>query len=229
VLTIGDVPNSPARDLEDDVEYPTDERFTLQLLVGDQRALTDLPWIGRDVAFKKGTNLAKPSGLLLDHKYGAAAVKRWGCQTYHHFATSRSLHPSTTVTHRPAGPPRDQTKTTRKRQRQADTAGGNKRRRGRTQKRICGPEKRDQDDSHAGNVVVEAIDGSAGWDEDDWMMFFCLNTNAARGRQRVAGLLTRNSRLVSTSGPAKFHMVESLSSTSFVFDLPGLLPIHFIP
>jgi hypothetical protein len=190
VLSIEDVPNSPARHIQDDVECPTQERFTLQLLTTDQEVMTGLPWIGRDAAFNKDTNLAKPSGLLLHYNYGAAAVKRWGRQTHLLSATNRRdvPRPSTVVTPEPADPSRkinDRTKAIEQRERQAEanTAGSSKRRRGRPRKRIGGPKERDQ---HAGNVVVEAVDGSAGWDEDDLMLFFCLNTKAARERRRVA-------------------------------------------
>jgi hypothetical protein len=34
-------------------------------------------------------------------------------------------------------------------------------------------------------VIVEAVDGSTGWDEDDWMLFFLANSKAAHERRRV--------------------------------------------
>jgi hypothetical protein len=174
MLGIGDVPNS-RRDLLDDVEYPADDRFTIQCLE-DRPYISREFWVGVDTAFRRDTNLAKPSELLLHYNYGAAAIKCWGRNAHLLSVPPRRTvsRPSAPVTLGPAGPSRtthDRTKTIRNRERRADTAESSKRRRG-------GSEER--------NVVVEAVDGSTEWDEEDWMQFFLANTKTACERCRVA-------------------------------------------
>jgi hypothetical protein len=145
VLSIEDVPNGPVRVVGDDVECPTQERFALQLLVRDDPDLTELPWIGRDAAFKKGSNLAKPSEVLLHYKYGAAAIKCWSRQTHLFASHTDAPRPPAAVIHKIAGPActfHDRAETIRKRQqRQADTAGSSKRRRSGPRRQIGGPEE----------------------------------------------------------------------------------------
>lgn len=196
MLDIEDIHNRVERTIHDELEYPAGERFTLHLLEdGPRRAEIDsaFPWHGRDAAFKRGTNLAKPSALLLHYNYGAAAVKRWG----HHRQFLSASHrrniprprPTAQITPGPGRPSttvNDRAVAIRKRERAADTAGSSKRRRGRTRKHTVGHEEQGQDGSGMGNVVVEAVDGSTGWDEDDWMQFFWTNTKAARERRQVA-------------------------------------------
>jgi hypothetical protein len=80
VLGIDDVPHKEGRPLPDDLEYPAGERFTPHFLKdGRNRVCMEAEyWFGEDAAFKIGTNLPKPSALLLHYSYGAAVLKRWG-------------------------------------------------------------------------------------------------------------------------------------------------------
>jgi hypothetical protein len=81
VLGIDDVPHKWCP-LYDDLrlEHPSGERLTPQFLkAGKHRVYTEEEhWFGADAAFKIGTNLPKPSALLLHYSYGAAVLKRWG-------------------------------------------------------------------------------------------------------------------------------------------------------
>jgi hypothetical protein len=199
VLDIGDVPNNnnPTRYLRVGTQCPADERFTLQLLVDvsnqERTQLERTRMIGQDAAFKSGTNLPKPSDLLLHYRYGAAAVKLWG----HHGHLLSSGHrkniprPPAPVAPYPCDPSssNDHRRTaTRKRERHADNADGSKKQRGRLETRETTTryyEEQDQGNSNPGRVIVEAVDGSTGWDEDDWMLFFLANSKAAHERRRV--------------------------------------------
>jgi hypothetical protein len=187
VLDIGDVPNTnnPTRYLRAGTQCPAVERFTLQLLVDipnpERTQLERTRMIGQDAAFKSGTNLPKPSALLLHYRYGAAAVKLWG--RHEHLLSSAGHReniprPPATVTPYPSDPStsiNNRSTAIRKRERRADNAGSSKKQRGETREngeRTAGYEEPDQDDSSTRRVIVEAVDGSTGWDEDDWMLFF---------------------------------------------------------
>jgi hypothetical protein len=80
VLGIDDVSHKEGRPLPDGLEYPAGERFTPQFLKdGEHRIYMEGEhWFGTDAVFKIGTNLPKPSALLLHYSYGAAVLKRWG-------------------------------------------------------------------------------------------------------------------------------------------------------
>jgi len=85
VLDLDDVSVGPTRfPLRDTVkyEYPVGERFLLQVIGDVERdALLDAYPNNTAAAFKRGTNLPKPSALLLHYNYGAAVVKLWGHRT----------------------------------------------------------------------------------------------------------------------------------------------------
>jgi hypothetical protein len=150
--------------------------------------------------------LARPSELLLHYNCGIAVIKRWGRQA-HLLSPSRrriALRPSAPVIPGPAGPPSTVHNRAETIQKREHYAGSSKKR-----KRTGGPEG-DQDGPDTGNVVVEAVDGSTGWDEDDWMLFFSASTEAACEPVSVAGLLKRSFHLVLTAGLVTFHMVKSL-------------------
>ncbi|KAI0248995.1 hypothetical protein BJV78DRAFT_1130395 [Lactifluus subvellereus] len=172
VLSIEDMPVRHERNLVDEVDYPASARFTLHLLEdGPRRAHkeSNFPWNGRDAVFKTGTNLPKPSDLLLHYSYGAAAVKRWG-QPRRFLSDCKNVPcPQAAVAPGPSGPSttvHDRSGvTTRKRERAPDTAGSSKGKRPH-------PE------------TWRAVDGSTGWDGDEWMLFFCSNTKRARERHQ---------------------------------------------
>jgi hypothetical protein len=183
--------NNPTRYLRAGTQCPADERFTLQLLDDipnpERTQLERTRMIGQDAAFKSGTNLPKPSALLLHYRYGAAAVKLWG--RHGHLLSSGHREniprPPATIAPYPSDPStsiNDRRTAIRKREHHADTAGKSKKQRGETRERT---EERDQDDPSTRCVIVEAVDGSTGWDEDDWMLFFMTNSKAAHERRRV--------------------------------------------
>jgi hypothetical protein len=193
VLNTDDVPQKYGRPLRNDIEYPIDERFTLQIFNdGERRAVVEREsWAGMDAMFLRDTGLPKPSALLLHYTYGAAAVKCWGHHTELLSARYRRNIPRPSpaqATSSHAGPSsiHDRALTFKKRERHNDTAGSSKRQRGRPPKRAITSEERDEDNSDAERVVVEAVDGSTFMDEDDWMLFFALNTEEAHERRRAA-------------------------------------------
>src|SRR6266705_895682 len=85
MLNIDDVQTNNHRDIRAGTGYSERERFTLQLidiLEGLDLSIVE-QWcqVGRDAVFSTGTQMAKPSGLLLHYNYGAAALKWWGHHT----------------------------------------------------------------------------------------------------------------------------------------------------
>jgi hypothetical protein len=194
VLDATDVANNPTRYLRDGTQYPSDERFTLQLLLEmptpDRVQLERICMIGQDAAFKSGTNLPKPSALLLHYRYGASAVKLWG--RHEHLLSSDHRknipRPPAEVTPYPAGPSlsiNDRSTAIKKRECSDDAAGSSRRKGDETGGSTARDKERDQDDSSTSLVVIEPVDGSTGWDADDWMLFFMSNSKAAHERRRV--------------------------------------------
>ena len=153
--------------MPENVCYPSRGRYTLQWLV--------IPGVfeghtvpnNSDAAFKKHSGRPKPSELLLHYNYGAAAVKCWGHGT--EVLQNRAKPRPTMPVPAPMGPSRT------------------------THNRSTAIRKRDAaraaDDSGAGNAaagpatgeLVES-EGQAIWDEDDVMLFFWGNSQAAKQR-----------------------------------------------
>ena len=187
VLDINDVPRDsarsplPGRDTTE-YEYPVCERFSLQL-VGDlhrSKLLHAYP-NNTNAAFKRGTNLPKPSALLLHYNYGAAVVKLWGRRT--DVLNRLNLpRPRVVKNHQPDGPSRGRNNrltAIRKRQGRNNTGGSSG-----EAGEIAGGRTTDMTDNPT--VVVQPMVGYKGWDEDDWMLFFWGNTPAVRERHRAA-------------------------------------------
>lgn len=148
ILNPEDIPPGHDRDVYADVSYPASGRYTLQWLEApdpSQEILTLVP-NNRDATFKNNTEKPcekpKPSDLLLQYNYGAAAVKRWG-----HGTEVLKNHTSPPRPSMPIHPPIRPSK--------SFTAG-------------------------AGTGESE---GQAAWDEDDVVLFFWANTQAARERR----------------------------------------------
>ncbi|KAH9959463.1 hypothetical protein BC827DRAFT_1134615 [Russula dissimulans] len=185
VLDIDDVPrvDSVRSPLLDPAvyEYPVGERFSLQA-VGDLHRSTLLHAYPNNTtaAFKRGTNLPKPSSLILHYIYGAAVVKLWGRRT-DVLNRPNIPRPRVVKNHQPDGPFRGRNNrltAIRKREARNNTevssgeAGG------------VGDGATDTTDNPT--VVTQPMVGYRGWDEDDWMLFFWGNTPAARERHRAA-------------------------------------------
>jgi len=186
VLATDDVPVNGDRIFMSGTQCPLDVRYTLQLIdygiSGQTRtALETMCKLGGDAAFKIETNLPKPSGLLLHYNYGAAAIKHWG----QHQDLLRSgngppgppapppgLGPDPTNPSGPSTSAQGRTTTVQKRKRNGGTAGSSKKKKGQS------------DNSGAGDAIADV--NTTGWDEDDWMIFFWSNTEAARERRQAA-------------------------------------------
>ncbi|KAF8509116.1 hypothetical protein BU17DRAFT_7722, partial [Hysterangium stoloniferum] len=173
-LNTKDIPPPPRNKrphMATSVTYLKDSRYTLQWLNPGLATKAMLP-DNRDATFKKGTRKAKPSDLLLHYNYGAAAVKWWGNGTETLRKLAQPPRPSVPVP-APSGPSR----TTHDRKtafskhdaaRAADVSGaGNA---------TAGP-------STTGPATGEGLldlEGQAMWDEDDVVLFFWGNSQAAR-------------------------------------------------
>src|SRR5260370_31276515 len=102
VLNVEDVP-SRHRTPQNGIEYPACEQFTIQYLEDFPSAPVDN---NSCAAFKRGTNLPKPSALLLHYMYGSAVLQQWG-QQKHYLVTRNNLpRPSVPQQNQPNGPPR---------------------------------------------------------------------------------------------------------------------------
>jgi hypothetical protein len=69
------------RDIDTNVSYPTDSRFTLQWIVTPKTQIILNHCPNNNDATFKDQQLPKPADLLLYYNYGAAAVKQWGKNT----------------------------------------------------------------------------------------------------------------------------------------------------
>ncbi|KAI0247736.1 hypothetical protein BJV78DRAFT_1157000 [Lactifluus subvellereus] len=144
--------------MPENVCYPTGSRFTLQCLVTPEVYVRPMIPNNSDAAFKKYSRRPKPSELLLHYNYGAAAVKCWGRGTE---VLQNLAKPRPTV---PASAPMGPSRSKRDVARAADDGGaGNA---------AAGP---------ATGELVES-EGQAIWDEDDVMLFFWGNSQAAKQR-----------------------------------------------
>ena len=177
--------NSPLRDTVK-YEYPVGERFSLQVISDVERdALLDLYPNNTAAAFKRRTNLPKPSALLLHYNYGAAVVKLWGHRT--EVLDQRNiLRPRVVTNHQPGGPPRHRNNrliAIRKREGHSNPEDDS----GEAPEvaEVAGGGATDVTDNPT-VVVRRPMVGYRGWDEDDWMLFFWGNIPAARERYRAA-------------------------------------------
>ena len=121
-----------------------------------------------DATFKKASKNAKPSDLLLHYTYGAAAVRRWGRGTEILTKLATPPRPQVRVP-APAGLKRtihDKGATVRKRSKGQSTAENG------AGSSTAGAET-------AGLVESE---GQVIWDEDEVMLFFWGNSEAAKER-----------------------------------------------
>jgi hypothetical protein len=173
VLDTGDIHFNNDRFIIADTKYPEGERFTLQLIeisdaIGRSTA-EQFCQVGRDTVFSTGTQMAKPSGVLLHYNYGAATVKWWG----HHTEILRSRDPPHPPAPAPAPAPGPSTGVPPY-VRSPPTS---------THDRHIAIEKRQQ---HSTEEPVKESKVWESWDEDDWMLFCRLNTKAARERLQVA-------------------------------------------
>jgi len=171
VLDIDDVPGDPARfPLEDtdEFQYPVSEQFSLQM-VGELKRKTELNLYPNNTtaAFKQGTNLPRPSALLLHYNYGAAVVKLWGHRA-EVLDRPNIPRPRVVVNHQPGGPSRGRNNrliAIQKREGHINTGDDS----GEAAEAVEGGATDATDNP---TVVVQPMVGYKGWDEDDWMLFF---------------------------------------------------------
>ncbi len=78
VLRTEDIPPPDARDIENDVSYPQNSRYTVQWLVIPPDKSTERRLRNNSDATFKNHDLPKPADLILHYNYGAAAVRCWG-------------------------------------------------------------------------------------------------------------------------------------------------------
>lgn len=171
ILNTKDVP--PRHDREhtsEDVCYPSRSRYTLQWLVTPSAYIIATIPNNSDAAFKKYTRKPKPSDLLLHYNYGAAAVKSWGHGTdvLQNLANaprppvpvpartgpSRTIHDKGAVIHK-----LDAARNPSGAGAASSTAGAG-----------------------AGMGGLVESEAQAMWDEDDVMLFFWGNSQAAKER-----------------------------------------------
>jgi len=196
-LETNDIPPHRNRTLSDKVAYSPNRRYTLQWLNQDVN-LAELNLDNRDAAFKKYTRKPKPSDLLLHYNYGAAAVKWWATGTEVLYKKFKPPRPRTPV---PAPPGPSKVKHNRRIAiDQCDEAreGGMTGRCGTTRKGSItgkrdtvratnkdrhGAAPADHEFSPAGAGSGEQEMGEqAMYDEDDVMLFFWGNSQAAKER-----------------------------------------------
>jgi hypothetical protein len=169
--------------LHQNTVYPSRSRYTLQWLGTEGEFVRSVPH-NSDAAFKKNTELKKPSDLLLHYNYGAAAVKMWGQGIE---VLQRNVNPPRPPPPEPIemGPSKtihDRTPVIQKREavENVETGGGNA---GAGPSGIThGAQKHD---TGSGNAMAGArIEGQAQWDEDEVMIFFWGNSKASKDRHR---------------------------------------------
>ncbi|KAF8235116.1 hypothetical protein L208DRAFT_1543798 [Tricholoma matsutake] len=154
--------------LASDVGYPPHRRYTLQWLKDPGLADMDMVPNNSDATFKKATKKAKPSDLLLHYTYGAATVKCWGRGTEILTKLANPPRPQVPVP-APAGPQRtihDRAATIRMR----------------SQGQSTGETGAGSSTAGAGTGGFVESEGRAIWDEDEVMLFFWGNSEAAKER-----------------------------------------------
>lgn len=173
ILNTADVPPRAQRLVRPGVQYPDHDRYTLQWLSFDADDLLYLqPSNNTDAAFMGGTEGSMPSELLLCYNYGAAAVKWWGKGKERIEKSSRPNIPHPPIPMPvPMGPRRT------------------------INDRSIATGKRDAARGHAltggsgGQTDVADINGGqrgTEMDEDEVILYFWNNTQAARQRRESA-------------------------------------------
>ena len=168
ILKTQDIPPRIPRQIPNDIRFPTGSRYTLQWLADQVEAVAPMVPNNSDAAFKKGTKRPKPSDLLLHYNYGAAAIKCWGHGVEVLQNRANPPRPSMPVP-APTGPSRtthDRETVIRKLDKARDPGGAG------AGSSIAG----------AGTVGLVESEGQAIWDEDDVMLFFWGNSQAAKER-----------------------------------------------
>jgi hypothetical protein len=122
-----------------------------------------------EAAFISGTGKPKPSGLLLNYHYGAAAIKQWGHRVE---ALENNPHP--------AQPPVPVTVSTTPKMTAHDRSIAILERDAATRKNEAGPSNVAGDQP---GEVTESEDQRE-WTEDDFMLFFWANSPVATERRR---------------------------------------------
>jgi hypothetical protein len=172
--------------------------------------------MGLDAAFKRNTDLPRPSELLLHYNYGAAVVKHWHCHTHllsgrHRRNIPRS--PPAQVKHEPAGPSR----TIHDRTQAIQNVNG----RAMLQAAIKGKEVAPENGMLAlrnGTRIIQTQNRLL-WKPlmdqlDGTKMTGCYFSGPILKRPVSVGGLLKNFHLASTSGQVKCHMV-ALGSTPY--------------
>ncbi|KAF8228219.1 hypothetical protein L208DRAFT_1488951 [Tricholoma matsutake] len=167
ILGLNDIPPCHGQThMLNDVTYPPGSQYTLQWLVTPYEFIEPFVPNNSDAAFKKYTRKLKPSELLLHYNYGAAAVKRWGhgkevlqkCVTPPRppVPLPAPMRPQRTIHDRDIAISKCDTV-------QAPNAAG-------AQNSSAG----------AGTREYTELEGQAMWDEDDVMLSFWGNSQAAK-------------------------------------------------
>ena len=177
-LGIEDIPTIVHDDLPAQVSCPRKERYTLQWLNPDERVESIMP-NNSDAAFRKRTQIAKPSSLLVHYNYGSAAVKWWGrnvqvLQDEFKLPVPAASGPSTTVGDRTVARNKP-----RKAQKLAEAKRRKTGRKGQTTERSGSTKVR-----HGATPVVPEVSPTemTKWDEDDVMLYLWGNSRAAKDR-----------------------------------------------
>ncbi|KIL57679.1 hypothetical protein M378DRAFT_87561 [Amanita muscaria Koide BX008] len=169
ILKTKDIPpRHIRRHISEDVSFPSRSRYTLQWLVDPGEDVTSMIPNNSDAAFRKNTRKSKPSDLLLHYNYGAAALKCWGRGLEVLQNSANPPRPPVPVP-APTGPSRtkhDRKPVIRKLRAARDPGGA-----------VAGS-------STAGAGTGESVEseGQAMWDEDDAILFFWGNSQAAKER-----------------------------------------------
>jgi len=167
MLDTTDIPRHDRVTMDENVSYPSQDRFTLQWMLTPKASTQAGVPNNSDAAFIKHTRKPKPSKLLLHYNYGAAAVKCWGRGTQVLTEYANPPRPSVPVP-APMGPSRisnDRTTTVRKLNVARAADGGNA-----------------QPGTRKGAEESVDSEGRALMDEDEVMLFFWGNTPAAKQR-----------------------------------------------
>ena len=145
-------------------EYPDGSRYTLQWIVPPDPIDILYTPNNIDARFVIGTNIPKPSDLLLHYNFGAAAVKYW-CRN------------QSTLVKRPNIPrPKPVDPISKKEYKPFDRDALREKRAGRKEGDVS---RSDVNEPGGSGGPVEG----GGWDEDDVMLFFWGNTPQARARR----------------------------------------------
>ncbi|KAK0469104.1 uncharacterized protein EV420DRAFT_8520 [Desarmillaria tabescens] len=184
ILQPSDIPPRHQRDIEPDVSYPHQSRYTLQWIIapGSESNLNQIP--NNDDATFGSHRSHKPADLLLHYTYGAAGVKHWGKNM--NVLTQR---PGISKPPKPASVPMGPTeekhdhdnsfKKWEKRRREDEEGEGEEGTAKELRTKRLAAERNEGNTSAEMGIKSETSDI---WDEDDVMLFFWGNTKVARER-----------------------------------------------